>query len=235
MVLPEHIPFEGLRELLRASLPAQMAAIGGRTTRLDLGSRPIVLFDLRRLVGFLRQEFGVEITGLYVPAEAIHSFAERELKLKLFASATSDAQETDASAPIPSPPDSDDYTAIPAPSHDDGSVRTLPVHRTLRSGSQVRFDGDVHVYGDVNPGAHVVATGSILVFGALKGVAHAGAHGDEQSFILAFDMRPTQLRIARNIAIPPLRTAPNGIRPEVAVVAEEQVRIQPFTGRSPFN
>ena len=32
----------------------------------------------------LKQEHGVEITGLYLRTEAIHRFAERELKLKLF-------------------------------------------------------------------------------------------------------------------------------------------------------
>ena len=31
---------------------------------------------------------------------------------------------------------------------------------------------------DVNPGAEIIAAGDILVFGALKGTAHAGSCGD---------------------------------------------------------
>ena len=217
--------YDALRTWLKRVLPAQIDAIAGRTTRLDLGERPIVLFDVRRLIHFLKSDFGVEITGVYARHEAIHRFAERELKLKLFSDAppapdrpaaapvAADTDEAPVPAPIPSPDPpppppapSEELTPVPTASHDDGSRRVLPVWRTLRSGSQVRFDGDVQVYGDVNPGAVVVATGSIMVLGALKGVAHAGAHGDDKAFILAFDMRPTQLRIARNIAIPPTAT-----------------------------
>ena len=241
--------FEPLRSWLRAVLPGQMAALGDRTCRLDFGSREVVLFDLRRLVSFLRQEFGIEITGLYVQRDVIERFAERELKLKLFATEPlgSDATEmfepgadpivdalplSDAPAPPPAP-EQDQFTPVPTPSREDGAVRVLPVKRVLRSGSQVRFDGDVHVYGDVNPGAHVVATGNILVFGALKGVAHAGAHGNARAFILAFDMRPTQLRIARNIAIPSPKPAPSGLVPEVATLEDDQLHVRPFKGRIP--
>ncbi|HHO52482.1 MAG TPA: hypothetical protein ENK18_16845 [Deltaproteobacteria bacterium] len=134
---------------------------------------------------------------------------------------------------LPHDLDPSDLTPVPGPTQDDGSRRTLPIHRTLRSGTQVRFDGDIHVYGDVNPGAQVVATGSILVMGALKGVAHAGAHGDERAFILAFDMRATQLRIARNIAIPPRRSAPSSLSPKIATVVDQQVKIARYKGRIP--
>ena len=287
LVLPEGMDFEALRSWLRETLPDQLATINGRTTRLDLGSREIVLFDLRRTIHFLRQEFSVEITGLYVRPDAVHRFAERELKLKLFAveaspqdevetdeivtgsaaqvadlagdladdepeieleieeAVVADApadEEPDAEEPVPTALDStklphdlqpEDIEATPTPaqSRDDGSRRTQAVHRTLRSGASVRFDGDIYVYGDVNPGAQVVATGNIVVLGALKGVAHAGAAGDEKTFILAFDLRPTQLRIARKIAIPPSRSGSGELAPELATVVDGQVQIEPYKGR----
>jgi len=43
------------------------------------------------------------------------------------------------------------------------------------------------VLGDVNPGAEVVAGGDIIVLGALRGVAHAGAMGDEDTVVVPFD------------------------------------------------
>ena len=100
------------------------------------------------------------------------------------------------------------------------------MHRTLRSGASIRFDGDVYVFGDVNPGAQVVATGNIVVLGALKGVAHAGAAGDEDAFILAFDLRPTQLRIGRRIASMP--SAPAATTAQRASVVGEQIVIEPY-------
>jgi septum site-determining protein MinC len=108
--------------------------------------------------------------------------------------------------------------------------RSQTVHRTLRSGAVARFDGDLYVYGDVNPGAHVIATGNITVLGALKGVAHAGAAGDESCFIMAFDLRPTQLRIGRKIAVPPPRPQGAPTVTEQAWVEDGQIVIAPYSG-----
>lgn len=245
--LPADQPFEALRSWLRAVLPAHSATVSGRSCRLDFGTRDLVLLDLRRLVGFLAQEFAIEVTGLYVRGDAVTRFAERELKLKLFPTAaivadpTHDVRSAGPSVPampsVPAPPPPREplgrLTPVPAPTREEPATRTLSLHRTLRSGTQVRFDGDIHVYGDVNPGAHVVATGNVHVYGALKGVAHAGAHGDVEAFIVAFDMRPTQLRIARRIAIPSPNPTPRGAEPEIATIRDEQVVVSAFSGRVP--
>ncbi len=237
--LPEGMTFEALRAWLRAVLPGKLASIGGQTCRLDFRGRPIVLFDLRRLVGFLRQEFSLEVSGLYVRADSIIRFAERELKLKLFVEPPGPPTESTEAETPPSEgrPPSDHLTPIPERSADEPVARILPVTRTLRSGKQVRYDGDILVYGDVNPGAHVVATGNIVVFGALKGVAHAGAHGDTGATVLAFDMRPTQVRIARKIAIPGPRPPSAVTTPQLAALRGEpddlRVVIEPFQGRFP--
>ena len=107
------------------------------------------------------------------------------------------------------------------------------MNRTLRSGHSIRFEGDVTIFGDVNPGAQVVAAGNIVVLGALKGVAHAGATGDEDTFILAFDLQPTQLRIARKIAIVPAKGNRRAIDPEIAVIRNEHIVIEPYRSRLP--
>ena len=74
-------------------------------------------------------------------------------------------------------------------------------HRgTLRGGQSLANLGHVVVVGDVNPGAELVAGGDILVFGALRGVAHAGAQGDRSARVYALVLEPTQLRIATTIA-----------------------------------
>jgi septum site-determining protein MinC len=83
------------------------------------------------------------------------------------------------------------------------SQTALVVTRTLRSGQSVRHDGDVIVLGDVNPGAEVVASGHIVVMGALRGVAHAGCTGNTGALVAATKLRPTQLRIAHVIGRSP--------------------------------
>jgi septum site-determining protein MinC len=77
---------------------------------------------------------------------------------------------------------------------------TLYHRGTVRGGQALHNLGNIVVVGDVNPGAELVASGDIIVFGALRGVAHAGAQGDANARVIALELAPTQLRIATLIA-----------------------------------
>lgn len=100
---------------------------------------------------------------------------------------------------------------------------TLLVRRTLRSGQTVRYSGSVVVLGDVNAGAEIEAAGDIVVFGKLRGVAHAGFPDKETRVVAALRLEPTQLRIGRVIARPPdaPRAYTSDASPEVASVASD--------------
>jgi septum site-determining protein MinC len=113
--------------------------------------------------------------------------------------------------------------------------KVLTLKRSLRSGQKVRYAGDVVIYGDINPGAEVIAGGNILIMGALKGLCHAGARGDDGALIIAFDFRPTQIRIGRKIAIPPTREirAVKTYTPEIAWVRGGEILIEPYAGHLP--
>lgn len=82
-------------------------------------------------------------------------------------------------------------------------AQTLIVERTLRGGQQVVYPGSVVVIGDVNPNATVIAGGNIVIIGACRGVAHAGAYGDSQATITAGQLMAAQIRIAGLIARSP--------------------------------
>lgn len=73
----------------------------------------------------------------------------------------------------------------------------------LRAGQVLRRQEHILVIGDVNPGATVISAGDILVWGRLRGVAHAGAGGDERAVIAALELSPVQLRIDETLAIAP--------------------------------
>ena len=81
--------------------------------------------------------------------------------------------------------------------------RTMLYEKSLRSGQNIDFDGNVVILGDVNPGAEIVASGHILVMGSLRGLVHAGATGEEGATVTALHFAPTQLRIASHITRPP--------------------------------
>jgi septum site-determining protein MinC len=100
----------------------------------------------------------------------------------------------------------------------------LYIETTVRSGVDIRHSGTVIILGDVNPGGNVIAAGDILVWGRLRGIAHAGSNGNSQCVIMALQMQPTQLRIADNLARAPEKH-PDQFYPEVAYVAPEGIRI----------
>jgi septum site-determining protein MinC len=103
---------------------------------------------------------------------------------------------------------------------------TLYHRGTLRGGQSLQQLGNIVVIGDVNPGAELVASGDILVFGALRGTAHAGAQGDRKARVFALELSATQLRIGTFIAADDGKRAPR--EPEVAFVKGEGIAIAPY-------
>ena len=70
-------------------------------------------------------------------------------------------------------------------------------HRgSLRSGQKIEFEGSLVILGDVNDGAEVIAGENIVVLGALRGLAHAGAKGNKDAIIASSSIEAMQLRIA---------------------------------------
>ena len=57
-------------------------------------------------------------------------------------------------------------------------------------------EGSLVILGDVNSGAEVMASDNIVVLGALRGLAHAGAKGNKQAIISAGLLDTVQIRIA---------------------------------------
>lgn len=75
-------------------------------------------------------------------------------------------------------------------------LETKFIKGSLRSGQKEEFQGNIVVIGDVNFGAEVIAGGSIIVVGTLRGLAHAGANGNKKAIIAANSVGVTQIRIA---------------------------------------
>jgi septum site-determining protein MinC len=103
-------------------------------------------------------------------------------------------------------------------------VEPLYLQMTVRSGIDIRHNGTVVVMGDVNPGGEIFAGGDIIIWGRLKGIAHAGYPNNPQCLIMALHMEPTQLRIANYVARSP-ETPPAQFEPEIAYVTPDGIRI----------
>lgn len=72
-------------------------------------------------------------------------------------------------------------------------IITLPV----RSGQQVFApEGDLVILSSVNPGSEVLAAGNIHIYGALRGRAMAGIHGDTTARIFSLQCNPELVSVA---------------------------------------
>ncbi len=70
---------------------------------------------------------------------------------------------------------------------------------SLRSGQKLEFEGSLVIIGDVNSGAEVIASDNIVIVGALRGLAHAGAKGNKKAIIAANSIEGPQIRIANMV------------------------------------
>ena len=105
------------------------------------------------------------------------------------------------------------------------------ISSTIRSGQVIEYDGNIIIIGDVNPGALVKAKGNIIILGTLRGVAHAGVDGNEEAIVAAYNLQPTQLRIANIIGRRPDGEVVTSGLPEVAKIHDGEVFIEPYLRR----
>ena len=102
---------------------------------------------------------------------------------------------------------------------------------TLRSGQRLETPFSLIVVGDVNPGADLVAGGDIIVFGGLRGTAHASAYDDDafDRVIIALQMQPMQLRIGSVIS----RGSDERVRgAEIARIENRRIIVEAFHAKS---
>ncbi len=211
MTMSDLISIKGSRDGLRLRLDANVAwsellhrldlhlgerqsFFHGASLVIDLGEREVSSAQLDEMLALIRQH-GVQATAIDATERSTRA-AARSVGL--------------TARPLSRSPE-----ATPMP-----EAEALLVMRTLRSGQVLRHTGHITLIGDVNPGGEIIAGGSVVVWGRLRGLVHAGALGDRSAIICALELRPTQLRIADLIARAPDQQALS--RPEFArVIAGE--------------
>lgn len=233
-----------LLELLRERLTAADGFFRGGRVMLDVGVRSLHDAQIQQ-VGEILAEHEMHLT-------VVSSTAEPTLQAAA-ALGLSTAGDLEESEPLPAPTSAAKPSAPPvrvpplAPSPTllpEGEAAATParpqhfVHRgSLRSGQVLRKTESIVIIGDVNPGAQVISSGDIMVWGRLRGVAFAGADGNRKAVVAALDFVPTQLRIAHLTTIPPAQKRrrwsffwrkPAGRRPEIARILDGKIIVEPW-------
>ncbi len=204
--LDESEEWHGLLSDLAARIDQQSSFFAGARITLDVGSRPVRKDELGSVKALLERRGLTLYAVLSESSTTIDSASALDLRANLI---------------TPVQADRDGYSTNP----EEEGIPGVMIRRTLRSGRTVRSAGHVVVFGDVNPGAEIIAAGDVIVWGRLRGNVHAGANGDESAFVCALDMIPTQIRIAGYISISPTdkRHKP---KPEVALIREGRIIVE---------
>ena len=209
-------------------------ALGAQTPQgtllLDAGDWLLLLPELRRLRQQLRRHNLALIRVRAQRPETLVAAAALGLETEAVTAAAVKAAVATAAAVAVAVA----VAATAGPDSANAPDAGLTIHRgTLRSGDHLQSQGSVLLLGDVNPGARISAAGHVLVWGRLRGVAHAGVQGDRNAQIVAMHLRPLQLRIADAVARGPADPPADG-QAEAAHLVDGEIRIDPASPHWPL-
>ncbi len=204
LMLAEDVAWEEVVAALRSQLERGTEFFHGAELTIDVGDRALEDNDLQALLA-LMHEHGLQPTALATNSREGRTAAR---------AAGMTARPTNRNAPT--------TQRVGDPE------AALMVTRTLRSGQVLRHHGHVTIVGDVNPGAEIVASGSVIVWGRLRGTVHAGALGDTSALVCALELIPSLLRIADLMSRPPDQR-PAG--PETARIKDGQIEVEQWEGK----
>ncbi|WP_142804822.1 septum site-determining protein MinC [Tepidiphilus sp. J10] len=213
-----------LADVLHKRFAGTESYFGGEPAVLDfseVGDWPEQV-DWSGLVAFFRR-LGLQPIGVRGVPESFDAALKRlhlavldEAAMRLEAAATPKPVK-----PPPPPPESPSSAEplVPAP--------TKFIERPVRAGQQIYApEGDVVLLAGSNPGAEIIAAGSIHCWGPLRGRVLAGAGGNLQARILATYFGPELVSIAGIY-----RTFENGLPASIAN-RSVQVKLQINQGQN---
>lgn len=242
---PERILFKGIRQgilvtmtedgewpqmaaELASKIDSQIAFFQGANVVLQVGKRAVRQHELANLISLLQKRNVNLICVLSVSATTQGATLKQGLVTDLEAVALPNTPTKGITEDAISESTQSLNVSAEMNSEVIGTEGIL-VRRTVRSGKVVKSDGHVIILGDVNAGAKIVAGGDIVVWGHLRGMAHAGVFGDETAVVCALNLQPTQLRIGSLITVfaPSKRRKP---RPERAFIQNGQIKSEDWNG-----
>lgn len=97
----------------------------------------------------------------------------------------------------------------------------------VRDGKSVESDGHLTLVGDVEEGGKISAVGNVIVIGSVKGSVEAGCMGNDNAYIFALDLQPTDIRISKTHQKFE-KTAESDKKPKRAYLINNQIYLEDF-------
>ena len=232
-VIDENAPIEAVARDLGAQLSGKGALFSEGGVSVDTGGRTFSSWEKAAIRRIFEDNSGLRVSRFVSSnGENLPDLEDSEDRTTLGRSRRSRALSPPS--PISSiRPDGSGSGRVNHRSRNHGMV----IPSTFRSGETVRHYGDVVVLGDVNPGSEITADGDIIVMGAVKGLVHAGATGDNRAVIIALEISSPRLRIGDCEAVVQGRGRNPGNRSRgagqlsIAYTRRGGILVSPFAGR----
>ncbi len=203
-------PWEEQRAALLAQIDGQPTFFQGARLALDVGTQVLKVNEMVELRDHL-SERNVSLWAVVSESPTTEKTAQ------LLGLATRISKPRPEEQRAPEIPDLTDETA-------------LFISKTLRSGTHLEFGGHIVIVGDVNPGAEIVADGSVVVWGRLRGSVAAGAKGNASAVVCALGLFPTRLQLGE-LALSMAERTETG-QPEMALLRDGQIIVQSWQSGS---
>ena len=260
----DSVPLEVACRALREHLGRSRQLYARGDVALDIGRRLLADEQQERIRKVVESESGLTVKQFWCEPDVLEGERDRIVNLLARQSATvpwkrsnghnAEGEPADAepiaavhdtitqAEPEPAQPDTTEVSGEPnhypvggiTPGGERYGAPAVMVRGTCRAGEILTFPGNVVVMGNVNPGAQIIARGDILVFGALRGTAHAGCDGDATAVILAMSTASPHLRIADYLWHDDGPRAISGRRgndsggPTIARVEQRAIHVSPY-------
>ncbi len=237
--IDDSAPFDQVARRLQQYLVENRRLWSKGTISVNAGRWTLSRDQLRRIKQVIEAESGLTVSRFWCSPENLDR-PNNEANGASRAEPILDIVSLEEAKPEPSAPATAPSIRAKLKEPKSGSSRkglpteALFVKTTFRSGESVHYPGDVVVLADVNPGAEILAEGDIVVFGRLRGMAHAGIEGDTKATIIALELDSPRIQIGPYTGLAPT-TAPRpkskASGPKIAYVRRHNVYVSPFTGR----
>jgi len=172
----------------------------GEFVVLDFGDADLSggAVDWEALIALFRSHRLNPVAVRHVPAALEAQAIAHGLTVEVVAKPRPETAAVPAAAPVPAPaPAPVPAPAQAAPAAPAATPSSMIIDTPVRGGQRVYARGcDLVVMAAVNPGAEIIADGSIHVYAPLRGRALAGASGNTEARIFALAMEPELVSIA---------------------------------------
>lgn len=101
---------------------------------------------------------------------------------------------------------------------------------TLRFGQVLESETGIVIIGDVEPGAQVIARGSVVVIGHLKGTVYAQSPEPGEAFVAALYMEPELIRIGMYTRKSRVKRSGGPMRPKMCRVKNDRLCFETIHG-----